>query len=244
MPHRSPLPTGYDVPERVGRWTYDSDSGKNAHAWYGPDRETAVGVFANPATIDAYVFEERCYGLDRKQQVAGCPQPDADDDVAAAVREVIEDAVAWMQSTTPAEWEHPDVNRHVFDAPAGYELAFYELSSRQHLVYYHYEDAPEYSSLYRENKAAGKETPVTPETYPYFVIECWRGSGNATLSLAPWKRAHDSERVEVRDLPDECGLDIALKYAREYAREEVIEDDADAEPVGQTGLDTFAEGSL
>jgi hypothetical protein len=45
---------------------------------------------------------------------------------------------------------------------------------------------------------------------PYLYVEACRGSGNATVVLAPWLRAHDDEKHAVLEPPAECGLDVAL----------------------------------
>ena len=81
---------------------------------------------------------------------------------------------------------------------------------------------------------------VTTETYPYLVVQKWRGSGNATVALAPWDYAHETEMVDVRNPPDGCGLDIALTIARNYAAA-VIGDDTDPPAVGQANLTAWTQ---
>lgn len=51
-------------------------------------------------------------------------------------------------------------------------------------------------------------------------MKAWRGSGNATVTLAPWLQAHDKEMEEVVEPPGVCGPAIAVKLAREYVRAE------------------------
>ena len=60
------------------------------------------------------------------------------------------------------------------------------------------------------------DSAASLETRAYLVVAAWRGSGNATVALAPWLRAHDEEMHEVVEPPAECGLAIAVKLAREY----------------------------
>lgn len=71
------------------------------------------------------------------------------------------------------------------------------------------------------------------------TITAWRGSGDATVALAPWLRAHDEEMQEVVEPPAECGLAIAVKLAREYVRAETGRT-RDAPATGQADLGAWS----
>lgn len=77
------------------------------------------------------------------------------------------------------------------------------------------------------------------ETQAYLVVKAWRGSGNATVALAPWLRAHDEKMHEVVDPPAECGIAIAVKLAREYVRSETGRT-RDVRTTGQTDLGAWS----
>jgi hypothetical protein len=161
-----------------------------------------------------------------------------DGDRSSDVVRSIKQAVEWMEATPPGTWTHPDVDEAVFDAPPGYELTHYYLERREVIIYYHREGAPEGHRLAGVGKPIDDE--VTPDSFPYLVVKAWRGSGNATVALAPWEYAHDSELVEVRDPPDECGLEIALTIARDYATTATGEE-LDSLAVGQADLIAWSQ---
>ncbi len=99
----------------------------------------------------------------------------------------------------------------MFDPSVGFVLDRYYLEEREHIVCYRKEGTES------EIEMSGRrlDTELSLETRKYLYGEAWRGSGNSTVSLAPWLRAHDHERHEVVAPPEECGLAIALKLARE-----------------------------
>lgn len=249
MGHTLSLPDRFEFPEEVNGWRFDPEP-YNGNAWFSEDRKKAVAVFAIMGTARVAVIDERANGFDNKERVAETSYETADaeaDDPWAAERDaaaqMVEQAVEWMEANHARDWTHPDVNEAVFDAPPGYELAEYYIESRTTVIYYRRVDAdPE-----RRLAGAGEPDVYTPDTCPYLYIHVWNGSGTATVALAPWLNAHgpDSKHPEVEavaDPPAECGLDVALTMARQYAREHVATD-ADAAASGQTDLQQFVEGS-
>jgi hypothetical protein len=234
VPAKPPLPDGYDFPERVNDWQFDPDSSYNGHAWYGPDRERSVVVFAGLGSANAKVHDERVSGSGSYVELASVEYDR--DDRREAVAEMVEQAVAWMQETAPEEWSHPEVNEAVFDAPPGYEFDGYSRGHRETFVYYRRKGASPRKRL----AGAGSPDEATAETYPYLVVQMWQGSGNASVDLAPWRYEHDHERESVVDLPEECGLDKALSAARDHAIRHV-ENDAGPPSVGQTALSEWGE---
>lgn len=252
MATKPPLPDGCDLPPEVNGWVHDPESNKNGHTWYGPDRESAVAVFASIDRVRVSVMDERVTGFARSQDIYeqdydedGQDQTGAEvegylDAKAEATGAGVEAAVEWMHDTAPA-WHHPDVTDAAFDPPAGYTLDSYYLEQRETTIYYRHEGEEWNVRMAGVNDPRTREfepDAVTIETHPYLVVHCWNGSGNATVAVAPWLCAHDHELVEVRETPEECGLEIALKLAREYAREDVVDTvpEMDDPPVGQAGL--------
>jgi hypothetical protein len=234
------LPDGVELPTEVNGWTHDPDSGKNAHVWVSDDETASVGVFSSLGRVYAKVFDERVNGLENGVRLTAVDLDDDDqftETERQTVADVLDEAIAWMREHAPAEWEHPDVNEAVFDAPPGYELEVCYLEQRDTTVYYHRADAGE--AAQRDDD--GDLPEPTPETHPYLVIHTWNGSGNSEISLAPWTRAHDHQMTEVVETPEECGLDVALTMARSYAREHVDGADESGSPAGQADLQQFAE---
>jgi hypothetical protein len=228
------LPENFEYPERVNGWQFDGDSSYNGHAWYGPDRERSVVVFAGLGSANAKVHDERVSGAGNHVELA---RTDYDrDNRREATAEVVEQAVAWMHDHAPDEWSHPEVNAGVFDAPAGYEFEDYCRYRRETFVYYRREGTP----ARRRLAGAGRPDEVTPETFPYLVVQMWQGSGTASVDLAPWRYEHDHERETVVGLPEECGLDIALAAARNYASEHAATESG-TPSAGQTTLSEWGE---
>lgn len=232
MSHKPPLPDDYDLPHEVNGWVHDPESNRNGHVWSAEAHESSVAMFAHVGTVRVAVFDDRVDGFANKVEPFRDELPDDRTDLPAAVAEGIDEAVTWMNEHAPAEWSHPDVNEAVFDPPAGYELDWYFLEQRDTTIYYRREGAESVSSLFND----GRPEEVTPETFPYLVIHMWNGSGNAEVSIAPWTRAHDHQMETVVEPPEECGMEVALKFAREY----VEGDDAEV-TTGQTGLAQFAK---
>jgi len=237
MPVRPTLPDEYELPNRVNGWNYDSTASWNAHVWTAPDAPQSVAVFDHHNELAVLAIDDRIQGFQKRVPVATIDvteHGDRSQDVPRAVQE----AVAWMDATPPGAWTHPDVDDAVFDPPPGYELTHYYLENREVIIYYHRNGAPERQRL----AGVGLPDPdeATPETYPYLVVKAWRGSGNATVALAPWDYAHDSEMVDVRDPPEECGLAVALRIARDYAADATGEE-PDPRAVGQANLTTWSQ---
>ncbi|MDR5657632.1 hypothetical protein RH831_10630 [Halodesulfurarchaeum sp. HSR-GB] len=121
--------------------------------------------------------------------------------------------------------------------PPGHTLGYYFLEEREHIIYYGRENAESESSLNPHRDY--DEIEPTIDNWGYLTVQTYRGSGNSTIGLAPWVRAHDHKNHEVVDPPEECGLDVALKLAREYVIEETGLEPSG--PVsGQTGLNSWA----
>jgi len=123
----------------------------------------------------------------------------------------------------------------VFDAPAGYTLEVYYLENRESIVYYA-RDGVDDSPL----RGRGDDLEqLTRANAPYLYVHVWNGSGNATVALAPWTHAHGpgSKHPEIREVaetPADCGLEVAVTVAREWA--------ADGRPAaasGQASLGAF-----
>lgn len=223
MTAKPSLPDDYELPEEVGDWIHDPDSKKNGHTWYAPDETAAVGVFGFGGTISVKVLDERLSGFARSKRVFETEyehdkdyyEPADSDAPTPAVIKGVEAAVRWME-VNDTDWKHPAVEEAVFDPPVGFVLDRYYLEEREHIVCYRQEDTES------EIEMSGRRLDTEPslETRKYLYVEAWRGSGNSTVSLAPWLRAHDHEKHEVAEPPEECGLAIALKLAREWVCEQ------------------------
>jgi len=237
MPVRPALPDAYDLPNRVNGWLYDDEATWNAHVWTAPDAPQSVAVFDHQNELDVLVIDDRVQGFEKRVTVATVNATE-NGDRSQDVPRAIEEAVAWMEATPPGTWTHPDVDEAVFNAPPGYELTHYYLENRKDIIYYHRNGADERQRL----AGIGLPDPdeATPETYPYLVVKAWRGSGNATVALAPWDYAHDSEMVAAREPPERCGLEIALRVARDYAADATGEE-PDPLAVGQANLAAWSQ---
>jgi len=241
MTAKPPLPDGYELPTAVNGWVHAPASNKNGHIWMAPDDTASVGVYGFGGDLYVKLLDERVTGFGRADRVYDTRydhekdhiQPADPDALTTDVVECVEAAIDWMNRNEPP-WRHPDVEDAVFDPPAGYVLDRYYLEARQHVVYYRRQDAD--SAV---NMAGGRrgDTDPTIDTRAYLRLTTWRGSGNSTVALAPWLRAHDHECHEVVDCPDECGLAIAVTLAREWVREQTgWERDGTGEPAGQATL--------
>lgn len=214
MPVRPPLPDTFSLPSIVNGWVYNDEASWNAHVWTAPNTPESLAVFDHHGRVTVRAIDDRVQGFENRVTVATV-EATTDGDRSLDVVRGIQEAVEWMESTPPGTWTHPDVNEAVFDAPPGYELTHYYLENREVIIYYHRKGAHEGCRL--GGNGAPDISEVAPETYPYLVVKAWRGSGNASVTLAPWDYAHDSEMVDVREPPEECGLEIALTIARDYA---------------------------
>lgn len=238
--YRPSLPDGFDVPQEVNGWLYDPETNKNGHAWYADDRQTSVAVFRHFDRVCVKVTDERVGGFENNVEVYTdeIPEDVEPDGHRQSVRVAlgIEHAVDWMRSTAPDEWSHPDVCESVFDAPAGHVLEQYYLEQRETVVYYRREGSERVTRL----AGIGAED-LDPETAPYLYIHVWNRSGNATVAVAPFLRAHGpgSKHPEIEsaaDTPEDCGLYVALTVARQWAREQPGVDEATEPTVGQSDL--------
>lgn len=220
MASKPPLPDTFDLPTEVNGWVHDPESNKNAHVWTGGDAERSVGVFSSVGDrVRVAVFDDRVNGFCNRIQPIVRELDENGETEADGVAWAVERAVEWMDRHAPSEWDHPHVEEAVFDPPMGFELDRYYLEQREHIVCYRQCGEP------RDVNLTGRPPESDPslETRPYLYVECWRGSGNATVALAPWLRAHDNEKHEVVETPEECGLAVALKLAREWVRDQTGE---------------------
>lgn len=242
MTAKPPLPDDYELPDEVNGWAHDPDSGKNGHTWYAPDDSAAVGVFGFGGTITVKVLDERVSGFARSKRVFETEyehekdyyEPADSDAPTPAVVEGIEAAIRWMD-VNGTGWTHAAVEEAVFDPPAGFVLDRYYLEERQHIVCYRQEGSEKAVNM------AGRPPDTDPslETRKYLYVETWRGSGNSTVCLAPWLRAHDNEKHDVIEPPEECGLAVALKLAREWVREQTGET-RESPAAGQSDLGVWS----
>lgn len=241
MPARPKLPDGYDLPTDVNGWTHDPESGRNAHVWTCDEEDVSLGVFNTLGTAKVKVFDDRVNGF---QSGVTLREVEIDEQYTEAERETVADVLEygleWMERTEPSEWSHPDVEEAVFDAPAGYRLDRYFLEARDTTIYYRREGADRDVRMAGIGHPTEEGDPITPETYPYLVIHTWNGSGKSRVALAPWLRAHDDEMHEVVEPPEECGLEIALRCARDWVQDALDVDGNEEPSVGQSGLSTFA----
>lgn len=242
MTAKPPLPDGYELPHEVNGWVHNPKSNKNSHTWYAPDDSAAVGVFGFGGEITVKVLDERVSGFGRSKRVFETEyehekdyyEPADSDAPTPAIVKGIEAAVRWME-VSDTDWKHPAVKEAVFDPPVGFELDRYYLEEREHIVCYRQKGEE------KEVSMSGRRLDTEPslETRKYLYVEAWRGSGNVTVALAPWLRAHDEEKHEVLEPPEECGLDVALKLAREWVQEQTGQT-RDQPATGQSDLDAWS----
>lgn len=232
MAVKPPIPDGFVIPETVNGWEHDPDSNKNGHTWYSPNGAQSVVVYSHLGRVYANVADERTTGSASSETVAERKLTDKTKFTSAESRSVVavlDDALGWMRNHAPGSWTCPRVNEAVFDPPAGYDLAEYFLASRESTIYYRH------CGMENIQIEDGDELPGSPS---FLVIHCWT-SGNATVAVAPWLRAHDHEMMEVVETPEECGLDVALAMSRQWVADHVGHEES--KTVGQTSLQQFAE---
>ncbi len=251
------LPSGCSLPELVNDWELDPTSNKNGHVWYSPDKTQSVAIYSHLGKVHSKISDERATGLERGEPITSVELDSGNSETTGkeennhvfdvadtskarneeeALSYVLEKSINWMESNAPGSWEHPRINEAAFEAPTGFELARYYLASRETTIYYH--RTGEQTGVRMGESEAPDE--VTFSNYPYLVVHCWKGNGNATIALAPWLRAHDEEMEEVVDTPEGCGLDIALSKAREFVQEEMEVQTSDGfSKVGQTALTSW-----
>lgn len=234
------LADGFDLPTAVNGWIHDPDDRTNGHCWQYErgDRPLSMRVYETLGTSYAAVMDDRTSGMECKERIAGHDHGDREDLPREEAAETVIDAASeWMEAYSEGEWSHPRIHEAAFQPPVGYELTAYRINSRTTTVQYHQTDAHEVDRL------AGANFPddMNPDSCPYLEVETWAGSGSSMVALAPWQHAHDNERKEIADPPEECGLEVALTIARKFARthadgNELIPTD----PAGQTSLGRFA----
>lgn len=229
MVNKPPLPDGYDLPGEVNGWIHDPESKKNGHVWTASDAPKSVAVFNHIGTARVAIFDDRVDGFDNNVEPYREEVADGESKVDASA-EAVGQAVSWMETHAPAKWAHPHVEEAVFDAPVGYSLDRYYLEQREAIVNYRRDG---------RGKAVQGFSDRDEDDPAYLVVKVWRGSGNATVATAPWLRAHDHQMTEVADPPEECGLPVALKCAREYARE-VTGLERESPAAGQSGIQEWS----
>lgn len=235
MVAKPPLPDDYELPTTVNGWVHDQDSNRNGHVWTGADAERSVAVFLGSTTsVRVAVFDDRVDGFRNMIEPVQDAVPGAESEEEATVHG-IDRAVEWMERHDPDKWDHPHVVEAVFDPPVGFVLDRYYLEEREHVVCYRQEGEESDVSL----SGRPPDTEPSLDTRKYLYVEAWRGSGNATISLAPWLRASDGAKHEVVDAPEECGLEVALKLAREWVAEQTGES-RDELPAGQSDLGAWS----
>ncbi|PCR88623.1 hypothetical protein [Natrinema ejinorense] len=244
MPAKPPLPDGYELCNSVNGWHYDPDATRNAHVWADADDRACVAVHEFVDETYAKVIDTRAGAAENlfrleydTGDVTGAAYTDAK---RAAVCEGVEKAVVWMETTAPEEWSHPEVCEAVFDMPAGYDLERYFHGDRETIVYYARDDVDECPLRGRGDDLE----KLTPENAPYLYIHVWNGSGNATVALAPWTHAHGPgskhpEVMPVVETPSECGLEVAITMARQWAREHA-DGAIDTDASGQAALERWS----
>lgn len=254
MPSHPPTFEQTEIPEQVGAWSYAPDAGKNAHVWQDDNQETAVALFSyresGGGRVVVRVYDERVSGCANKQTVAtidftepadALPPTDSE---CQAVADGIEAAIAWMETTAPSEWSHPDVPESIFNAPVGYEFDTAYIEDRTRVVYYQRTDYdPQVADIQRRNPQ-----DFAHEQRPYIYVHEWVGSGNTTVALAPWRRAHGPgsrypEIAELEEPPKESGLEVGLTLARNWARRQADESPSPdpQEQCGQTSIVSWGE---
>jgi hypothetical protein len=227
---RPPLPDEKHLPRSLNGWVYKPDADTHGHYWLSEDGTASVCVnrcldqvsakvsderfngFETSETIEATRIEEEIQYTDREQQV---------------IATIVDEAIEWMAANSPSSWSLPAANEAVFSPPQGYSLAVCYLENQDITLYYERDDV---------DGLPDRRDPDLPEEHRYLVVRVLRGSGNATIAVSPWKRAHDHEMMEVVDPPEECGLDVALKLARDYAGPS-----SETTTVGQSGLQEWSK---
>lgn len=235
MAHKPPLPDDVDLPDEVNGWRHDADSNRNGHVWRATSAQRSVAIFSGVAdTVRVCVFDDRVSGFCNKIQPYDREFED-DETKAEATAWGVEKAVAWMRLNDPDSWDHPHVDESVFHPPAGFVLDRYYLEQREHILYYRQQGTESEVNMSGRHHS---DTEPSLDTRKYLYIRVWRGSGNATVALAPWLRAHEHELHEVVDPPAECGLSVALKLAREWVAQQTGET-RDRPAAGQSDLGAF-----
>lgn len=239
MVRKPPLPDDESLPEAVGAWTHAPESNRNGHVWTNEDEQVSVGVFSScfSEEVRVTVFDDRVDGFCNNVEPVRQSYSDTDKTKAEATAWAVERAVEWMKRHSPERWSHPDVEEAVFDPPVGYVLERYYIEQRQQIVCYRREDEASAVSL----SGRVPDTDPSIQTRDYLYVESWRGSGNTTVSVAPYLRAEDKNKHEVVETPEECGLAVALKLAREHVREQTDQDAPTRPAAGQSDIGVWSD---
>lgn len=235
MPEPS-VPEDVELPAAVNGWLYDPSDTSNGLVFRSRDHDCSVGIFDTVGTVSVRVRDDRVDGFGAAIDLERVEYDRDGRD--AALRAGLETAREWMAGTDPAAWSHPEVCEAVFDAPVGYSLERYYLENRESIVYYARDDVDESPLRGR----GGDLEQLTRETAPYLYVHVWNGSGNATVALAPWLHAHGPsskhpEVLEVAETPADCGLEVAVTVAREWAASGSV-------ATGQTALSAFEQPAV
>ena len=237
MANRPSIPDNHELPTKVGPWEYDSEATWNGHVWIAEGSPIEVMVFNHISMTRAIVRDSRIKGFDSEHKIESKELPDSvsspDPEHAEATWWGIEQAVWWMERHDP-DWQHPGVDETVFDAPPGFELDSYAVGNREIIIRY----AQPGDAL----EMAGRRLDTEPSlsTRKYLMVKTWKGSGNSTIALSPWERPHDHELDEIVDPPEECGLGVAVKLAREWIAEQRGES-MPANTAGQADITAFGD---
>ncbi|ELY73265.1 hypothetical protein [Natrinema pallidum] len=234
------LPADYELSLSIDGWQYDADDSSNGHVWRSDEHECSVGVYDNIGSISVRVTDDRVDGFASYEELE---RIDYDRDRRDGVLlEGIDAARGWMGETDPAAWAHPEVCEAVFDAPVGYTLETYYHENREAIVYYRREGADDGVDI----DVRGSDGPegLSHANAPYLYVHEWRGSGNATVALAPWTEAHGPgskhpDITPVVETPSECGLEVAVTMARRWARE-YADKEIDTDASGQAALERWS----
>lgn len=237
------------IVDEVNGWVHEPEHPSNGITWLSEDETASVSVFCHPDDISIYVADERVTGMKHRRLIHREEYESADDVdrylelEKQAVEDGIDYAVDWMSETAPDEWSHPGVSESIFDAPIGYELEKCYLENRTLEIYYKQTEFDEE----QRPRDPGKLDDHSADNCEYLYVHIWRGSGKATVALSPRLRAHgpgdgrENWEVEpVVDTPDECGLEVALTMARQWAQEQTdgeVEADLSA---GQADITQFS----
>jgi hypothetical protein len=240
MTDKPALPEGVELPNDVGRWTHAPGSNRNGHVWKSKGRNTCLSVAVYCGLynqVRVKVADDRIIGLGGAVELAA-DDLDNYDTAADATLWGIQRAATWMRAHDPDDWTHPEVYEPAFEAPPGYGLDRYFIRPQKQAVYYLKEGTESRSSI----AASQPDTDPSIDTRRYLVLTALRGSGNSTVSVAPWTAATNAELAEIIELPDDSGIAIAHKRAREYVLEHTdTEQETQEKPaVGQSDLSAWS----
>lgn len=243
MNSEPPLPDNYEPPSTVNGWELKRRHNSHSHIWVGPEETASIAVSAMGGVVSAKVLDDRVTGLGRRKSLFEREyeytkphiSPVDEDAPGEDVVDAIEAARRWMTINGPP-WRHPEVIPEAFQPPVGFHLDRYYLKERTQRIFYLQDGEKSRSNLF----ASEPITEPSLETRRYLIVECFRGSGDASVKLAPWLQAGDDVAHPVIECPDGCGLSVALKLAREWV-EKQSENTTQGAVVGQSGLSEWGD---